>query len=189
MASSVRGSLLAAAKTMELKPVYPDRAGVATLGEYDLVPEIEADAAVADPADEGVDAGAMLEFDDDRLTEAGIEIAFDHGATRRDVDHRHMVRLAAKIEGGLVDDADMTLLASLLDEARLLPVDPYPHQPRLKIAHRPLPTSRDDHARNKLPNSQQDALAVDFFDEGPEKPALAAGVRGRKQADLGVAAI
>src|ERR1041384_5297013 len=88
----------------------------AALAQDHLAAEVEAEAAVADPADEGVDRAAAFEADDDALAEARLERRFDHRAGAGDVDHRHRIFGAAKNQGGVRDEPFVTRLRALFDE-------------------------------------------------------------------------
>src|SRR3954470_8881068 len=82
-----------------------------------LVAEIEADAAAPAPAHEGVDAAAFGKLDQHRLAEARIEVAFDHRAARRDVEHRHRIRRAAEPDQGFLHDAFVARLGAAFGPA------------------------------------------------------------------------
>src|SRR5687768_3358184 len=81
--------------------------------EHELVAEIQTDAAVPHPADESVDPRAMLELHDHAFPDAGAERAFDHRSARGDVDDGDGMNLAAEIDNGIFDQADLALLRSL----------------------------------------------------------------------------
>jgi hypothetical protein len=76
------------------------------------VAEIDAHAAVAAPADEGVHAAALVELDQHRLAEPSLERTFDHRAPRRDVEHGDAVRLSTQMEERGLDDAFAPFLAA-----------------------------------------------------------------------------
>jgi hypothetical protein len=100
----------------------------------DLVAEIETDPAIPDPAHEGLDPRALIEFDHHRLADPGIEAALDHRAARRDVDDRDLVGFASEEQGGAVDQAGVAILAASLLEPLRLTVDPNVRKPP-EIAH------------------------------------------------------
>src|SRR5687767_9744724 len=116
--------------------------------------ELEADPAFLGPADEGVDRAAALEGDLDALAEAGLDVAFDHGAAGGDVDHRDPVVCAAEGKDGDLFQAFVTRLRSPLDwiasEGVQLRCDR--KAPSL-IFHRTALPGRCDYARQGLPNS------------------------------------
>jgi hypothetical protein len=121
-----------------------------------LMPEIEAEAAVADPADEAVDPGAMFELDDDRLADTRQYVAFDHCPARGDVEDGNEMVLAAEGDDGAIDDVAEPLLGPLIDKPVLGALDDVPdkaHIPFLQ-AH-PHHSARNEAimARKGLPNS------------------------------------
>src|SRR4051812_9762298 len=93
----------------------PVRAALLGQAEDQLAAEIEAEAAVAMPAHEGVDRAATLETDQHALAETGSDVAFDLGAAGRDVDHRHAVLGAAEGKHGAFDQAMIARLGSRID--------------------------------------------------------------------------
>src|SRR5687768_17457683 len=91
--------------------------------EDDLMPEVEADAPLAHPADEAMDGRAILELDDDGLSDTRHDLAFDHRAARRDIDHRDVIFLLAKGDDCAIDDSGEAILAPLIDDPALHPGD------------------------------------------------------------------
>src|SRR3954465_11884144 len=89
------------------------------LTEDQFAAEIEAEAAVANPAHERVDRAAALEADDDAFAESRLERAFHHRPAAGDVDHRHRIFGASENEDRALDQAFVTRLRSLLDDPRL----------------------------------------------------------------------
>src|SRR5687768_13788471 len=127
---------------------------VVASAEDHLAAELETDPAFLGPADEGVDRAAAVEGDLDALAQAGLDVAFDHGAAGGDVDHRDPVVFAAEGKDGDHYQAFVTRLRSPLDwiasEGVQLRCDR--KAPRL-IFHRTTLPGRCDYARQGLPNS------------------------------------
>jgi hypothetical protein len=100
MAGGSSSPAKAGARFLEAGAAGPRPSPGNDLAQHHLMAEIEADAAVAGPADEGVDSAAFGEFDDHRLAQPRRQAAFDHRAPGRDVEHRHRMALAAEEDDG-----------------------------------------------------------------------------------------
>src|SRR5205085_5173519 len=79
-----------------------------------LVDELDADLALADPADDAAGAVVVGELELDRLADPRLDLRVDHRAARGDVDHRHDMLAPPEPQQSLADDAAVAVLGALV---------------------------------------------------------------------------
>ena len=114
------------------------------------MPEIEADTPVADPAHESMNAAARFELDDDRFTETGQQIGFDHRYALRNIDAPNWITLVPKGDHGLVDKVGVARLAALFDITSSRPMDRHAGKGHMLGRHDETPGFGHPHDRNGL---------------------------------------